>query len=419
MNINSVGKYCNLSFCGIKKPYITPQGVKITPISQNPDESDIKKSIAASEQSSKPMEGLNGYAFMLGEDLVVKKYKGEKAISNDPYREINLLDNLYDYNLRFKNSQMGCYAFETPDGQVYMVSTRVKGKNPGVSEDARFTKENLASLSEIIFEMDKGSIIPASSQNGYSDRCRFMNYDFNGGNIKVTPDTAGLFDFEYDKFENIDDYIGNTLRYGLHGYNCNQSDTSCLPSCMRSFEYWTLCDYLRQTDDADKIFNDYLDIKGSYHAKMADFYKDFALNESAFPDEVKKIARREAAHSRLLRKTSEGRIPADILKSEARKIQMANFLHEQGIFNVTGIINPDQLKSYTAETLDYFTRCLQSANKCNDADRITYYTDCLELVSQWQNVNHDLNRRILAKDESALKKITKEHVKTLDDVLIF
>lgn len=418
MNIKGINQYTtNFAFCGVKKPYTNKNGFKITPISIDPSDKDIKDAINSTKSSKKPMEGLNGHAFQMGEDLIVKRYKGEKAINNDPSREINLLDKMYTNNLEFKNSQLGCYAFETPDGQVYMVSTKVKGKNPNALNGEVFTKENLQSLSEIILQMDKGNIIPDSSREGYSDRCRFMNYDFNGGNIKITPDQAGLFDFEYDQFENIDENLSNAINYGIHGYNCNQSDTSALPSCIRSFEYWTLCDYLKDADNAQELFNDYLEIKGNYHAEMSDFYNEFS-QESAFPNEVIDIAEKEAVHSRLLKKDSTGKIPTDILTAEAKKIQMANFLHEQGIFNVTGIINPEQLTDYTSETINYFNDCLNSAEQNNDSDRKIYFKDCLELVSQWSNVNQDLQRRIDENDPSALKKITNEHIKTLDDVLI-
>lgn len=417
MNIKGINKYAGFTFCGIKKPYTNKNGIKITPISVDPTEKDIKDAIQSTKTSTKPMEGLNGHAFQMGQDLIVKRYKGEKAINNDPSREINLLDNLYDSNLTFINSQVGSYAFEMPDGQTYLVSTKVQGKNPNALNGSVFTKENLQSLSEIILQMDKGSNIPNSSREGFSDKCRFMNYDFNGGNIKITPEQAGLFDFEYDKFENIDETLFNAINYEIHGYNCNQSDTSALPSCIRSFEYWTLCDYLKDADNAKELFNDYLEIKGNYHAQMSDFYNEFS-KESAFPNEVMNISEKEAVHARLLQKDSDGKIPSDILTAETKKIQMANFLHEQGIFNTTGIINPKQLADYTDETISYLTDCLHSAEKNNDSDRITYFKDCLELVSQWSNVNKDLKRRIDENDPSALKKITIEHIKTLDDVLI-
>jgi len=61
------------AFTGIRPPYVK-NGRNITPIAMNPTEADIKKAIEA-EQTAKAakdvMEGYNGYAFWLGEDLVV------------------------------------------------------------------------------------------------------------------------------------------------------------------------------------------------------------------------------------------------------------------------------------------------------------------------------------------------------------
>ena len=57
-------------------------------------------------------------------------------------REIKILDKMYENNMAFKNSQNGCYAFKTPDGEYYLVSTKVKGESPQIGITP-FTKENL------------------------------------------------------------------------------------------------------------------------------------------------------------------------------------------------------------------------------------------------------------------------------------
>ncbi len=417
MNIKGINQYAGLAFCGVKKPYTNNNGVKITPISVDPTEKDIKDAIQSTKTSKKPMEGFNGYAYWLGEDLVVKKYKGINAINNDPSREINLLDNLYDNNLVFNNSQVGSYAFEMPNGETYLVSTKVQGKNPDPVE-APFTRENLESLTEIILQMEKGSHFPNSSQNGYSDRCRFMNYDFNGGNMKVTSNKAGMFDYEYSQKENLDDQILNVVLKKPSGPNCNQSDTSGLPSNMRSFEYWTLCDYLKASDNANELFNDYLEIKGKYHNEMTNFYNDFA-KESNFPEACKEIAKKESAHARLLRKDENGQIPSDIKKAETRKIQMSNFMYIQSPFAAIGKVNTDQLLEYSNETIDYFNECLNQAQQSNDTDRITYYKDCVELMSSWKDVRNVIDWQFSNPNQRFLDKLTDEHITTLDDVLTF
>lgn len=420
MNISNINafKARNVSFYGITKPYITKDGNKITPISINPSQAEIQTAIkTADSPTTKPMEGYNGYAYWLGQDLVVKKYKGINAINNDPYREINLLNYFYDNGLIIKNSQTGCYAIEKPSGETYMVSTKVAGENPQ-ADGIHFTKQNLESLVSVIAQMDRGINIEGSSKFDYSPQSRFMNYDFNGKNIKITDSKAGLFDYEYGSFENIDDKISEVVLKRPSGPNCNQSDTSGLPSSMRSFEYWTLCDYLKEidSDEARQIFNDYLEIKGNYHNSMATFFNEFE-KESHFPDAVSDISEREGAHSRLLRKTSDGKIPDDILKSEARKIQMANFLHEQSPFCSTGHVNIEQLLKYTADTIEYFEQNLKKAELNNDDDRIIYYSDALELLSDWSGVSRVLDYQLSTKDSKFLNKLTNEHITTLDDVL--
>ena len=53
--------------------------------------------------------------------------------------------------------------------------------------------------------------------------------------------------------------------------SCHQSDTSGLASNLRTFECFTLYEYLMRTDNPDEIFDDYLKIKSNYHNSMANF----------------------------------------------------------------------------------------------------------------------------------------------------
>lgn len=404
------------NFCGVEKPFVDNKGNKIIPISKSPSQAEMYSAINVTlDGLQKPMTGYNGEAFWLGEDLVVKRYKGKDAFSDDPMREINMLDSMYDHNLRFNNSQTGCFAIKTKDGECYLVSTRVNGKNPNALLSP-FNKENLKSLIQIITQMDTGSVFENSSKNGFSDRCRFMNYDFNGGNINVTKSKAGLFDFEYSVIENLDDMIFKTIINNDTGANCHQSDTSPIPSSLRSFEFYTFCDYLKSADDRETLFNDYLKIKGEYHSSMADFYRSFS-NETEFKDIVDDISTKEAVHSRLLRADAKGNIPFDIKKSEAIKIQMANFMHEQSQFSDTGIINPAQLKDFTKDAIEFFKNELHKAANKGDEDRIAYYKDCLELFSSWKRVNKTLSEKIERKDPEIMKKLTAENIPTLPDML--
>lgn len=403
------------TFTGIKPPY-TRNNRHITPIAKVPSDKDIEDAVKAAEETSDAMEGYNGYAFWLGEDLVVKKYKGENAFSNDPSREIKMLDALFDNGLIFQNSQLGMYAFTDGDS-TYLVSTKVDGKEPD-SVKSPFTKENLTSLVGIILQMDKGMNMKDSSKGGYNDRIRFMNYDFNGGNIKLTENKAGLFDFEYSVLENIDDMIEKTIIRKDTGANCHQSDTSALPSSLRSFEFYTFCPYLNGAEgDISELFNDYLAIKGSYHRKMYRFFGDFA-QESAFPDIAREISIHELAHANLLRKNADGKVPTDIVLSEARKIQMSHFMHEQSQFSDTGRINPKQLKKYTEDSIRFFKTGLEKALQNGDINREVYYRDCLELFSSWKRVNDTLKVKIDKKDPEIMRKLTDDYAKTLDSTVL-
>lgn len=177
------------------------------------------------------MEGCNGRAYNLGEDLVVKIYKrNEQDSSRVANRETSMLDILFNMGLKFPNSQVGCYAFQTPEGENYLVSTRVAGESPNPNA-VNFNKENLSSLVDTIYNMDT-----CASSFSEGAGLRFMNYDFNGKNIKITPDKAGVFDFEYSNIEKIDDMINQKIIQDCVGINCHQSDTSPLPSNLRSFE---------------------------------------------------------------------------------------------------------------------------------------------------------------------------------------
>lgn len=408
-------KVSSISFCGICRPYVNSNGVKVIPISSKPNDREIESAIGTSKNyNKKPMEGYNGYVYWLGEDLVLKKFKGDEAFSNDPSREINMLDSMYDNSLVFNNSQTGKYAFTTPDGETYLVSTKVEGKNPSL--DNPFTKENLKSLVGIISQMDSGADFKGSSKKGFSDRCRFMNYDFNGGNINITPLKAGLFDFEYAVIENLDDMIDKTIIRHDTGANCHQSDTSGVPSSLRSFEFYTFCPYLLSLDNPKSIFQDYLEIKGDYHKKMSEFYADYA-NQSDFRGICKGISKKELVHSGLLKKDEKGCIPEDILKAEAYKIQMSHFMHEQSQFSDTGRINPKQLKDYTKKITAFFKASLEHAEASGDKDRVIYYNDCLELMASWMRVNTTLAEKIEKKDPEIMKKLITTEVTTLDELI--
>ncbi len=409
-------------FKGIAPEYKNVNGCTVIPINTNPATEDIEAAIAASKKPGNQLgkSGYNGAAFHLGQDLVVKKYKGENAFNNAPRREVNILDKMYECSFKLPNSQQGEYAFQTPGGEFYLVSTKVAGINPN-HQICNFNKENLKSLlQDQIITMDKGVMISKSSKYGFGDRCRFMNYDFNGDNINLLPDKAGLFDFEYSAFENIDDMIYERIIKGDPEINWHQSDTSAVLSSLRSFELWAFCYYMKRAENSDALFEDYLELKGEHHSSMADFYKEYS-GETSFPETVTKLSEEEAAHSRLLTRSENGKIPKDIKKAEAIKIQMAAFIYEQSQYCSTGEINVAQLREYTEDATSYFRQRLEKAQSENDKDREIYYKNCLKLFSSWGKVNQNLKSQLESSDKDEqgqiAGKIVDKHILTLNDVL--
>lgn len=414
MRINNIS---NTGFSGVIKPFSDSRGVYIIPINSVPSSRQIREAVKITADGKQlPMEGYNGRAYYLGKDLVVKKYKGkEEALNDDPMREIKILDKMYEHDMAFKNSQNGCYAFKTPDGEYYLVSTKVKGESPQIGITP-FTKENLQSIVDIAAQMDMGAAINGSSKNGFSDRCRFMNYDFNGKNIKVTSKSAGLFDFEYAGIENIDDELYKIMKSKQISASCHQSDTSRLASNLRTFECFTLYEYLMRTDNPDEIFDDYLKIKSNYHNSMANFYNKF-VKESAFPDFARLISQKEAAHSRLLAGDNTGKIPFDIKKAEAIKIQMSVFIHNQSSFCETGEVNPAQLYRFAHNGINYFKDELQKAKHAGDKDRQIYFKDCLQLFCDWRQVNKTIEAKIEQNNPKIIRKLTNDYIPMLTDIL--
>lgn len=114
----------------------------MTPIAQNPSQEEIDKAVEATH--TKPIgKGLNGRAYFLGEDLVVKKYMPEEeSICYGPQRELKALDKMYDNGIKNSLIQEGKYGFKSPDGEVFLVSSRIDGK--GISEENKITTKNIS-----------------------------------------------------------------------------------------------------------------------------------------------------------------------------------------------------------------------------------------------------------------------------------
>ena len=73
------------------------------------------------------------------------------------------------------NIQRGIAEFEFPNGESYLISTRIKGKSLNFYENP-LTKKNLKSVIETITFLDKGS-----------SKGRLLPWDLSGSNINFTP----------------------------------------------------------------------------------------------------------------------------------------------------------------------------------------------------------------------------------------
>lgn len=397
-----------ISFQGIIPPYKIPKA-KIYPIERDISSLEINNICnTISKKSNHFGEGVNGQAFHYGQDLVIKKSKPNALCQNNIMTEAQKLDLLYEFlkergkNFNLANTQKGIAAFQLNNGESYLISTLVKGKKADYDTNP-LNHENLTSLVSIITELDKGS-------DKYG---RLMVYDLNSGNIHFTKDKAGILDFEHLKGENLDDSIKNVIIDKNYGAAVHTSDTSFLDSNLRSFEFSALYDYLTNTpvQISRKLFNEYLNIKSSYHKNMAEHLKQQAKN-SIYPEIVENIANSELAHSNIL---ASKNLPKDIIKSEAMKIQMAQFMFISSRHcNSSNIrFNPLQIAQYRQKGLEYFNEKLIEALHSGNSDKITYYKDCIKIFNKWAKAD-DLPKTMI---DSQRKRISTAKSLTLDKLL--
>jgi hypothetical protein len=293
------------------------------------------------------------------------------------------------------NTQRGVGAFKFNNGESYLISTLVKGKNPD-SLTNPFNKKNFSSLIKLLTDLDIGS----------PSKGRLLAYDFNLGNINITRNEAGLLDLEYIKVKNIDDIIKENLLNRYVTFHC--SDTSLLESNLRTFEFTGFYDYLQtlQKSEAKKLFQYYLHLKGIYHRTMASFFEEYSSN-STYTKTIKNIAQKESIHSKLL---SKKKISDDIIKTEAIKIQTVNFAFATWKLCINLTFNPNQVKKYHQKSLEYFIDQLNLAINNNDYDRIIYYSDALKCISGWKP------NKIETEDQ--FSRITKDSTNTLENLVI-
>lgn len=449
----------NISFCGCAAPYTNKKGFDITPIEQNPTQDEINQAIEITRSGKKPLEGLNGGAYFWGEDLVVKKYKPEsQACSYDPKRETEALDRLYTAGIKHKNVQAGKYAFTTPDGQTYLVSTKIKGANPNPTTN-KFNNKNLSELIKTLGTLDTLIYDPGHCCTDNFPFSIAMHYDLTRGNINIDENSAGVFDFEYSNFEEL------SRKYEwMNGKNTEfyetLSDLSDIPglvSNLRSFEYRTLLPYIKEmcmgskqvqaqkqtldpkkTQEAKEFFRNYLKQKSYYHygqqkiirenAKQIE--QELSLADSRTPFE--KIINREKIVKSLCDLNAKEDVHGDallwcsdeVVKAEAMKIQIASFIYTQSHFDRSELtrINPDEIKAYLQNANEFFT---QMTEKYPNS---LYWQDTLGLMKSWNNLAGWLDFQHQTPEDSApqwvksnhelfMKKVTDKHVVTLDEIV--
>lgn len=396
-----------LSFLGVFPPYKTKKA-EIYPLEKDISAKEMNKIVRDIPVNSKYLgKGVNGIAYSIGQDLVVKKSRSDALVNSNLMNEAEKLDILYDFYQEgekdMENTQKGIAAFRLKNGDSYLISTLVRGNEADYYTNP-LNKNNLTSLMKILTELDKGSI-----KHG-----RLMVNDLNPGNIMITEDKAGLLDFEHLRGDKLDESIENVIF--KQNYSCapHTSDTSNLNSNVRSFEFAGLHYYLMHMPDAaeaKELFNDYLNIKARYHNEM--FHHHLKQAEtSKYPDVVKNIALSDKANSLLL---SETPVANDILLSEAKKIQMAQFKFVSSFWcnSPEFKFNPDQILKFYFDAKKYFNENLKKAEKSNDTMRIIYYRDCLGRFKKWENIK-TLKQTMTDGQKS---RITDKYIETLDNKL--
>lgn len=406
-------------FKGIRPAYQNNKGFNVIPIEIDPKQEEIDSAIKATQKDN-GYDGMNGTAYMLGEDLVVKKYKKKgKALNYDPMREISALDNLYESGNAQKGNQRGLYAFKNPDGTYFMVSTKVNGKDTCKNPDI-LNKENLASLAKKIAKLDAGTL--RVNENGEKVLMRPMHNDLSNGNIKFDSTSAGIFDFEYMQYENIDSLLNWNESHEFKTTDPHISDIMGVPSNLRSFEHRALYKVMEQTSKPRETFDNYLNAKSIYYAELS---KDLP-NEKAY-EEYKK---RCFVHSKILSLALNDPKYKHVKTAEAIKIQISRWLYKASPASGTASLNPKQIEEYITNAKKIFSEHYDNASE-GSLEKL-YYEDALKLLDSWDEILCEINyaliepnetlpeeqyRKVVSARKKLFKKISDKDAVTLDKLI--
>ncbi len=389
-----------IKFLGVKPPY------KINGITVYPIERDL--SVEQMEEVKRCItnerfigQGLNGKVYRINENYVVKVPIPNRRVKDSIMQETKKLDMLYDFskerNIDLQNSQRGIASFFTDSGEEYLISTFVKGSE--CNPNNRLNPKNINSMMNILTEMDIGS-------KKYG---RLMSYDYNGHNVNFTETSAGVFDLEYLRGNFLENDIPNRVLSGRKSVSPHVSDTSGLTSNVRTFEFGNLYSYLKSLPDneARNDFVEYLNRKSLYHIDMSEYYKLIA-NDNKYNDFLQKLSKKEQIHSELLKKEN---LTEDIIKSEAIKIQISEFIYRVDGSKIRGNFNPQQIVKYYKNSLNFFRKNLHKAMENKEKELATYYYDCINNLRIWSDISRIQYKNI---DKSRISKIIE---RTLDKIV--
>lgn len=385
-----------LSFKGIADPYTNKNGFKVTPIAQNPSQTQIDEAIEATQ--TKPIgQGMNGRAYFLGEDLVVKHYLKDESVSYNPDRELRALDKMFDKGVNNKQIQEGKYAFTSPDGEAYLVSSRIEGKS--ISKNNKITEKNISSIVKALEGLDKPILKDELKEDNFPFET-FMHYDLTMGNINVSENAGGIIDFEWSNTRDLEEYFEQDKNFGcIMGTDCNLSDIVPVISNIRGFEFNSLCEQLQTQDpsEAKELFSTYLKEKSKYEYSMAEQYGKYASKNEV----SKTIAEKYKNHAYLLKGASVTDEFKDIKESEAIKIQLANFINRQSPMQtfIARKINPKQIMEYSRFAQKFFEEKFEISKEYSDKKRMDYYKDCIKLVQNLSGVEGWLNWQLTSVEE--------------------
>lgn len=334
---------------------------------------------------------------------VVKRLHNPAVCNSGAEKEIKALVALEVNDIVNGNIQNGLYGYKNAQGDVYIVSSKINGKNPDVKTNP-LNRENLEYLIKTIVFLDSPDKY-WNHKSPYNPIRPFsfpLHCDLKAGNILVTDKKAGIVDFEYLDFAKIfpSRFSKQNKKWGFIN---NYSDINGLISNLRNFEYRTLLPYLEKCDNPKDLFKQYLNIKSGYYEKMSKKYShieerlSFGMPTFWFNmllgkiGKIREIERKQKAISEALFNPDK-----DIIKSEAMKIQIARYIY---LLSTTShgdknYINIDQIKNYILSADKFFKNKVETSFEHKD-----YYETCVELMSSWVKliplIENGINREFL------------------------